>query len=175
MSTLADNRLAFSGKPAVTSAVAASHTKVSERIAALGALLMQYGLVVVVGWIGMMKFTAYEAAGIQPLVANSPLLSWAYRLFSVQTVSNVLGVTEIVVATMIALRPLSARVAAIGSGLAVMMFLTTLSFLLSTPGWEPSLGGFPALSIVPGQFVLKDAVLLGVAVWLLGETLKDVS
>ena len=83
--------------------------------------------------------------------------------------------TEIAVAVMIALRPLSARVAALGSGIAVMMFLTTLSFLLSTPGWEPSLGGFPALSIVPGQFVLKDAVLLGAAVWLLGETLKDVA
>jgi reactive chlorine resistance protein C len=122
-----------------------------------------------------MKFTAYEAAGIQPLVANSPLLSWAYQVLSVQAVSNMLGVTEIAVAVMIALRPLSARVAVLGSGLAVMMFLTTLSFLFSTPGWEPSLGGFPALSVVPGQFVLKDAVLLGAAVWLLGETLKDVS
>jgi hypothetical protein len=29
-------------------------------------------------------------------------------------------------------------------------FLTTLSFLLSTRGWEPGLGGFPALSVVPG-------------------------
>ena len=56
-----------------------------------------------------------------------------------------------------------------------MMFLTTLSFLFSTPGWEPSLGGFPALSVVPGQFVLKDVVLLGVAVWLLGDILQDLS
>jgi uncharacterized membrane protein YkgB len=94
---------------------------------------------------------------------------------SVQAFSNVLGMTEIAIAGMIALRPLSARVAAIGSGLAVMMFLTTLSFLFSTPGWEPSLGGFPALSVVPGQFVLKDTVLLGVAVWLLGDTLKEVA
>jgi uncharacterized membrane protein YkgB len=155
--------------------VAASRAEVGERIAALGVLLMQYGLVVVVGWIGLMKFTAYEAAGIQPLVANSPLLSWAYQILSVQAVSNVLGVTEIAVASMLALRPLSARVAALGSGLAVMMFLTTLTFLVSTPGWEPSLGGFPALSVVPGQFVLKDAVLLGVAVWVLGDTLQEIS
>ncbi len=53
----------------------------------------------------------------------------------------------------------------------VMMFLTTLSFLFSTPGWEPSLGGFPALSVVPGQFLPKDVVLLGAAVWSLGEAL----
>ena len=52
-----------------------------------------------------------------------------------------------------------------------MMFLTTLSFLFSTPGWEASLGGFPALSVVPGQFLLKDVVLLGAAVWSLGEAL----
>ena len=57
----------------------------------------------------------------------------------------------------------------------MMMFLTTLSFLFSTPGWEPSLGGFPALSVVPGQFVLKDVVLLGGAVWLLGDILQDLS
>ena len=75
---------------------------------------------------------------------------------------------------MIAVRPLSARVAAVGSAMAVMMFLTTLSFLFSTPGWEPSLGGFPALSVVPGQFLLKDVVLLGAAVWSLGEALNAI-
>jgi hypothetical protein len=31
--------------------------------------------------------------------------------------------------------------------------------------------GFPALSVVPGQFLLKDVVLLGAAVWSLGEAL----
>ncbi len=175
MSTVANNLVVLGGKRETAGAMTASHTTIGERIAALGELLIQYGLVLVLGWIGAMKFTAYEAAGIQPLVANSPLLSWAYQVLSVRAVSNVLGVTEVAVAVMIALRPLSARVAALGSGIAVMMFLTTLSFLLSTPGWEPSLGGFPALSVVPGQFVLKDVVLLGVAVWLLGETLKDVS
>ena len=42
------------------------------------------------------------------------------------------------------------------------MFLTTLSFLFSLPGWEQSLGGFPALS-GNGGFLLKDIVLLGAA------------
>ena len=50
------------------------------------------------------------------------------------------------------------------------MFLTTLSFLITTPGvWEPSLGGFPALSAIPGQFLIKDLALLGIALWSLGE------
>src|SRR5712691_5007675 len=95
---------------------------------AVGQTILRYGLVLVVGWIGAMKFTAYEAAGIQPLVANSPLMGWLYGFLSVGTFSSLLGTVEILVAVMIALRPLSARVAAVGSGMAVMMFLATLSF-----------------------------------------------
>ncbi len=75
---------------------------------------------------------------------------------------------------MIGLRRASALVAAIGSGAAVVMFLTTLSFLVSTPGWEASLGGFSALSVVPGQFLLKDVVLLGAALWSLGDALQEI-
>ena len=47
---------------------------------------------------------------------------------------------------MIAARPLSARVSAVGSAVAALLFLGTVSFLFTTPGWEGSLGGFPALS-----------------------------
>jgi hypothetical protein len=43
------------------------------RIQAAGALVLRYGLVLVIGWIGLMKFTGYEAKGIEPMVANSPL------------------------------------------------------------------------------------------------------
>lgn len=137
----------------------------------VGNYLLRYGLAFVIAWIGLMKFTAYEAAGIQPLVANSPLMSWVYSVFSVGAFSAVLGVVEIAVAVMIALRAVSPKLCAIGSALAIGMFLTTLSFIFSTPGWEASLGGFPALSVVPGQFLLKDIVLLGAAVWSLGEAL----
>jgi uncharacterized membrane protein YkgB len=135
------------------------------------AYILRYGLVLVIAWIGFMKFTAYEAAGIEPLVANSPLMSWVYSIFSVRAFSAALGVVEIAIAAMIALRAVSPKVCAIGSALAIGMFLTTLTFLLSTPGWEASLGGFPALSAIPGQFILKDIVLLGAAVWSLGEAL----
>src|SRR5262249_12255800 len=111
-----------------------------------GHLILRYGLVLVVGWIGAMKFTAYEAAGIQPLVANSPLMGWMYHFLSVRLFSSLLGTVEIAIAVMIALRSWSAEVAALGSAMAVAMFLTTLSFLFSTLGWEPSVGGFPGLS-----------------------------
>jgi uncharacterized membrane protein YkgB len=51
------------------------------------------------------------------------------------------------------------------------MFLTTMTFMLSTPGiFEPTAGGFPAVSIT-GQFLLKDLVLLGAAILTCGEAL----
>ena len=143
------------------------------RIQLAGELLIRYGLVLVLLWIGAMKFTAYEAKGIEPLVASSPLMSWLYNVLSLQGVSNLIGVTEIVTAVLVALRPLSAKLAAAGSCLAILTFLTTLTFLFTLPGWEASLGGFPALSGA-GGFLLKDAVLLGASLWSLGEALSGV-
>lgn len=138
-----------------------------------GTFVMRYGLALTLAWIGAMKFTAYEAQAIQPLVTNSPLMSWVYTIFSVRTYSTLVGIVEIGAAVLIAVRPLSAKLAALGSGLATLIFLGTLSFLFSTPGWEASLGGFPALSVVPGQFLVKDLVLLGAALWMLGEALAQ--
>lgn len=143
-----------------------------EKIEKLGCHILRYGLVLVVGWIGMMKFTGYEADGIQPLVSHSPLLGWMYGFLSVQQFSDGLGVVEIGIALLIGLRHWSPRASTVGSALAVLMCLTTLTFLFSTPGWEASLGGFPTLSAMPGQFLLKDIVLLGAAVWSLGESIK---
>ena len=136
----------------------------------LGAFFIRYGLVLVLGWSGAMKFTAYEAEGIKTLVETSPFMSWMYKVLSLQATSNVIGVAELAAATLIAIRPLSAKLSAIGSVLAVLTFLTTLTFLFSLPGWERSLGGFPALS-GSGGFLLKDTVLLGAALFTLGDSL----
>src|SRR6516164_5946313 len=145
-------------------------TSLSSRVEAVGRALARYGLVVVVAWIGLMKFTAYEAEAIRPFVANSPLLSWVYGPMSVRGFSTVFGVVEVAIALLIAARPFAPRVSALGSALAVGMFLTTLSFLVTTPGvWEPSAGGFPTLSALPGQFLIKDLALLGISLWTLGE------
>ena len=146
----------------------------SDRLKLIGLNVSRYGLVIVLLWIGGMKFTAYEAEGIKPLVTNSPLMGWMYKVVSVRGFSAFLGVVEIIVGLLIATRPVWPIGSAVGSGLASGMFLTTLTFLVTTPGWEPSLGGFPALSAMPGQFVLKDVVLLGVALFTAGEALGAV-
>jgi reactive chlorine resistance protein C len=146
----------------------------SDRLKSIGLNISRYGLVIVLLWIGAMKFTAYEAEGIKPMVTNSPLMSWAYKVMSVGRFSSVLGVVEIAIGLLIALRPVWPLGSAVGSGLAVGTFLTTLTFLFTTPGWEPSLGGFPSLSHMPGEFLLKDLVLLGVSLFTAGEALAAV-
>lgn len=138
----------------------------------LGAFLIRYGLVLVLGWIGAMKFTTYEAEGIKTLVETSPFMSWMYKVLSLQATSNVIGIAELTAAALIAIRPLAPKLSAIGSVLAVFTFLTTLTFLFSLPGWEQSLGGFPALS-GSGGFLLKDTVLLGAALFTLGDSLAS--
>jgi len=135
----------------------------------LGQLISRYGLVVVLAWIGFGKYVKMES---RVLIEHSPLMSWIYDVFSVTTVARGLGTMEIVAAVLIALRPLWPRVSAAGSALAVVLFLGTLSFLFTTPGVVATrAAGVPVLSALPGQFLLKDLVLIGVALWTLGDSL----
>jgi uncharacterized membrane protein YkgB len=140
------------------------------KLEALGVSISRYGLVVVLLLIGLLKFTAGEAAGIQPLVAHSPLMSWLYVILSVQGVSNLIGAIEIVIAVLLALRPLSAKASFVGSLGSIVTFLLTISFLFSTPGAMQLNHGFPVLGDA-GQFLIKDVVLLGASFWTASEAL----
>lgn len=140
----------------------------------IGALAGRYGLVIVIAWFGAMKFTFYEAQGISPLVANSPFMGWLYHLMSISTFGRLLGTAELVAAVLLALKPWSPKLSVLGGALAVVFFLGTLSFMLSTPGiGETSAGGFPVLSAT-GEFLMKDIALLGLSIWLLTDSLNAV-
>lgn len=138
----------------------------------LGAHLLRYALVAVLLWVGLLKFTAYEAEGIQGLVAHSPLFNWALGLFGLRTLSNLIGVSEILLGLLILTRPFAPKISALGSIGASVMFLVTLSFFLTTPGVWQSGYGFPFPSPMPGQFLAKDMVLFAAAVWTAGEALR---
>jgi len=122
-------------------------------------------------WVGALKFFAYEANAVDMLVRNSPLLSWLADIFSVRTLAALLGIFEIVLALLIAARPLAPRASAIGSLGAVVLFLVTLTFVFTTPGVLQPGYGIPALSPMPGQFLAKDVGLLAIAIWTAGEAL----
>ena len=138
----------------------------------VGGLLARYGLVIVIAWYGGLKFMNYEAEGIQPLVSASPFMGWLYDIFSVYTFSALLGVFELAAAVLLAVKPWWPRVSVFGSLLAIILFLGTISFMVTTPGvFDAAQGGFPALSL-EGGFLMKDIALLGISVWTLTDALR---
>ena len=140
----------------------------------LGSNVIRYGLVIVLFWVGFLKFSAYEAKAVHDLASNSPLLSWLSNLMSVQSFSNLLGSIEILLGILIAVRPYSPKASYYGSVGSSIMFFITLTFLFSTPGvWEPGLG-FPYLSGKVGQFLAKDLLYFGAALYTAGEALMAV-
>jgi reactive chlorine resistance protein C len=146
----------------------------ASTIDTVASLLGRYGLVVVIGWIGALKFANFEANQIQPLVANSPFMGWLYDIFSVYTFSALLGVFEGAAAVLLAIKPLFPKLSIVGSVQAIVLFLATISFLFTTPGiGEPAGGGFPALSLI-GEFLLKDIPLLGLSFWTLADAIRAV-
>ena len=141
----------------------------------ISAFVLRYGLVLVVSWIGCLKFTAYESKGVFNHASRSPLLAWAYHILDVRDFSRGLGTVEIAIALLIAVGPVWPKLSIAGSLGGIGMFLTTLSFVITTPGvWQAGYG-FPALAGFPGQFLVKDVVLLGAAMWTLTDSLRRVA
>ncbi len=143
----------------------------STDLIVVGGYVLRCGLVLLILWFGVFKFTDAEARAIQPLIEQSPLVSWLYQLTDVRGVSRTVGIVEIAIGLMIALRPFSSSLSAIGSLAAVGMFVTTLSFLVTTPGMWAWVEGY----LVPsdaGAFLIKDILLLGAALWTAGEALS---
>jgi uncharacterized membrane protein YkgB len=137
-------------------------------------LIVRYGLVIVLLWYGGLKFMRYEAEGIVPLVSESPFMSWVYDIFSVSTFSALLGVFEIAAAALLAVKPWWPKLSVGGSLLSVVLFVSTISFMFTTPGvFEAAQGGFPALSLT-GGFLMKDIALLGISVWTLADAVRAV-
>jgi len=134
-----------------------------RRLTHVGGAVLRYSLVLFFVGFGFYKFTLQEAQAIQPLMAHSPILFWAEPLLGVRGASNLIGVIEIVLGGLIALRHFNPRLSALGSLGTAFALVTTLSFLFTTPGLDP-------LSSDAG-FLAKDLTLLGAALWSAGEAL----
>jgi uncharacterized membrane protein YkgB len=62
------------------------------------------------------------------------------------------------------------------AALVVVLFMGTLSFLFTAPGVVAThAAGIAVLSAQPGQFLLKDVVLIGVALWTRGDSLRAIA
>lgn len=150
--------------------------RAAARLETAGGAILRYGLAAILLYFGAFKFHPIEAEAIRPLVSNSPLMGWMYAVLSVQAVSSLIGVSEIVIAGLLLARPWSARAGAMGGAGAIVIFLTTLSFLFTTPGAWASIPGWPIpMPGAAGGFLIKDLFLLGAAVWITGESLRVAS
>lgn len=134
-----------------------------RRLQSLGSAVLRLGLAFLLALFGTFKFFQFEADAIQPLVSHSPLVGWMYAVFSLRTASAVIGIVEVSAALALLLAPWWPRLGLVGGLLATGTFLTTLSFLVSTPG-----------ILAPGNdgagFILKDLVLLGAALHVAGTS-----
>jgi uncharacterized membrane protein YkgB len=142
-----------------------------NRLSRAGTGVLRWGLVLVLLWFGLFKFTETEAHAIEPLLANSPLFSWLYAVLDFRATSAVIGVVELAIAALIALFPVAPRWSCLGSLAAAGMFVTTLSFLATTPGVWVRVDGFPVPNET-GAFLLKDVFLLGAALVTAGQALR---
>lgn len=135
--------------------------------------LLRWALVIIFIWFGGMKFTSYEATGIAPFIQNNPIMSWLHTMFGVQGASYVIGVIELSSAAALALGAFHPVFSVLGAVMSTATYLITLTFFLSTPGVaESTAGGFPAISAAPGQFLLKDLVLLAASLCLLIASIR---
>jgi len=117
------------------------------------------------------KFTPTEAQAIKSLVENHPLSFWIYKIFSDQTVSNIVGVLELLVALLVVLT-LKYQSLKKYAGIAILIiFGTTLSYLFTTPGIWKFVDGVP----VTDFFILKDIAYFGFGFTLLAQSLNKKS
>ena len=108
----------------------------------LSGIVLRYSVVFFLVAFGLQKWTTAEAQGIEPFMRHSPFFSWVYSIFAVQQASEFIGVIELILAVLIAVATPFPKLSTVGSAGAVIMFLLTLSFLITTPGLGPSDQGF---------------------------------
>jgi len=123
-------------------------------------------------WFGIQKFTPYAAEAIAPLIANSPFMGWL-RVFGVRGEAKIIGTIELTTAAVLILGSVIPIASAVGAAMACVTFLLTVSFFFSTPGvTQKSSTGFPIISTLLGQFLLKDIALLAASFTLLLASLS---
>lgn len=147
------------------------HTPVNG-LGSAGVAVIRGGLATTLLWIGALKFTEYEIQNADVLVTASPLTSWLREKLGAQKLGWLTGVTQMTLGSLIAAKPVAPRASVAGSFGAAGFFLSTLSFLVTTPeSWQEQ--GVPFLSML-GENLLKDTVLLGAALLTGAESLRAV-
>jgi len=129
-------------------------------------LITSTGMIFMLLWAGAYKMTVPGAEGIVPLVSNSPLIWWHFKLFGPYIGSNIIGLTEITAAILMIAGYLRPKAGIIGALITTLMFFITSTMVITTPGATVSVNGIRYMSFL-GLFLFKDVISLGVSVYLI--------
>jgi uncharacterized membrane protein YkgB len=129
-------------------------------------LVTSIGMIVMLLWAGSYKMTAPGAEGIIPLVSNSPLISWHFRLFGPYVGADIIGLTEIAAAILIIAGYVRPKAGIIGGFITTLMFFITSTMVITTPGAVIAVHGMRYMSFL-GLFLFKDIISLGVSFYLI--------
>jgi uncharacterized membrane protein YkgB len=131
-------------------------------------LITSIGMIVMLLWAGSYKMTAPGAEGIVPLVSNSPLIWWHFKLFGPYIGADIIGLTEITAAILIITGYFKPKAGIIGGLIASLMFFITSTMVMSTPGAIIAVPGIEYMRYMSfvGLFLFKDVISLGVSFYL---------
>jgi len=129
-------------------------------------LISSIGMIVMLVWAGSFKMTAPGAEGIIQFVSNSPLISWHFRLFGPYIGSDLIGLTEITAAALLIAGYFKPKAGIAGGLIASVMFFTTSTMFITTPGTIGFVHGIAYMSPL-GLFLFKDIISLGVSLYLI--------
>lgn len=129
-------------------------------------VVISIGMIVMLLWAGAYKMTVPGADGIVPLINNSPLISWHFRLFGIYHGSDLIGLAEVIAAILMIVGLFKSQVGVIGGAIAVIMFFITSTMVITTPGTLVNVKGFNYMSFL-GLFLFKDIINLGASLYLI--------
>ena len=131
-------------------------------------LVCSVGMIVMLLWAGKFKMTAPGAEGIIPLVSNSPLTSWQFKVFGPYVLGDMIGATEWTAAILLIIGYFKPKAGVVGGIILVGMFFTTSSMLITTPDDTIVVHGIHYMNNL-GLFLFKDIISFGVAFYLISD------
>jgi uncharacterized membrane protein YkgB len=132
-------------------------------------LFTSISMIVMLLWAGSYKMTAPGAEGIIPLVSNSPLIWWHFKVFGPYIGSDIIGITEITAAILFIAGYIRPKAGIVGGLITVLMFFTTSTMVITSPGAIISVPGIHHMRYMSflGLFLFKDLISLGVSLYLI--------
>jgi uncharacterized membrane protein YkgB len=126
-------------------------------------------MVIIFLFFGYQKWFNYEAQALIPYITHGPLIFWMYPVFGIRGATWFLGVAEWTFGLLLLLGFWNKQLGILGAIGSCFSFIATFTILPFFPnGWEPSAGGFPAMT-EHVAFLMKDLVLLAASCYLLKQ------